>query len=117
VRIDRGLFYHLHPAFRQMFACVRTPAYGDCFYEALSIVFLGNVKYMELVRLYTAFLLIRYRDAFYSAFHAMGFRTDFLKSDPMHFFTISAFTPSTHVTRSLELNSGKGWENYSSSFC
>lgn len=50
MRNDTTLIHHLHPAFRQVFVCISTPAHGDCFYLAVSLVLFGNVKFMELVR-------------------------------------------------------------------
>lgn len=55
MRLDKSLLHHIHPAFRQVFACIKTPANGDCFYEAVSLALFADVNYMELIRLCTAF--------------------------------------------------------------
>ena len=60
--VAKGLLNELHPSFTKLFTVITTPAAGDCFYTAVSLTLFGNKKYMELIRLCTAFMLIRYRN-------------------------------------------------------
>src|SRR5688572_9552853 len=72
---------------------------------------------MELVRLCTTFMLIRYHDVFFTALENMYLMTDFSMTDPLHFITVGAATPSALVKRSVQLNRGKGWEQESATLC
>jgi len=117
MRVDKSLMRELHPVFRQVFACIRTPAHGDCFYQAVSLVLFGDIKYMELVRLCTTFMLICYRNVFLQALTYMNAHHDFTMPEPLHYITVGAATPSALVRRSLQINKGKSWKKSSASFC
>ena len=68
--VAKGLLNELHPSFRKVLTVVTTSANGDCFYEAVSLALFGNVQYMELIRLCTAFMLVRYSTVFEIVFPA-----------------------------------------------
>jgi len=87
-----------------MFACIMTPAHGDCFYQAVSVALFGDVKVMKFVHLCTTLMLIRYQNVFLSALEDTGLLTDFSMTDHTHFITVGAATPSTLIKRSLHLN-------------
>ena len=103
--VDKSLMHQLHPVFRQVFACIRTPARGDCFCQAVSLVLFRDIKYMELVRLCTTFMLICYWNVFLlQALTYMNAHHDFTMHEPLHFITVGAATPSALVRRSLQIN-------------
>lgn len=83
-------------------------AHGDCFYQVVSLVLLGDV-FMKLVRLCTTFMFIRYHNVFLQTLAVINVNHDSTMPEPLQ------QTPAL-VRRSLQHNKGKAWEKNSATF-
>lgn len=117
MRVDYGLLKELHPSFRKLFKTVATRAAGDCFYEAASLALFGDVIHMEVIRLCTASMIIRYHYVFEIVFKELYLEKVYSMMEPMDFITVGCATPSRLVECSLSSNKGRNWEKYSNDFC